>query len=117
MIGHFTLITATQEVISDGNNVIEYYAIVVDAGSTGSRSFIFDIKEVVAPNDQILSRSLTSIKGKKIVPGLSDFATQLHEPDAIVRYFLPIFERAATIVPSERINGTKVFIKGKWGTC
>lgn len=86
----------------------ESYAIVVDAGSTGSRAFIFRFS---LDNDG--RRSITSIKGMKVMPGLSSFSKS--SADDVVGYLLPTFIDAAVIIPKSCHKSTKVYIKGTAG--
>ena len=86
----------------------ESYAIVVDAGSTGSRAFIFRFS---LDNDG--RRSITSIKGMKVMPGLSSFSKASAED--VVGYLLPTFIDAAVIIPKSCHKSTKVYIKGTAG--
>ena len=87
---------------------LESYAIVVDAGSTGSRAFIFRFSL-----DAEGRRSITSIKGMKVMPGLSSFANA--SSSDIVGYLLPTFIDAAIIIPKKCHRSTKVYIKGTAG--
>ena len=87
---------------------LESYAIVVDAGSTGSRAFIFRFSL-----DAKGRRSITSIKGMKVMPGLSSFANATSSD--IVGYLLPTFLDAAIIIPKKCHRSTKVYIKGTAG--
>lgn len=90
------------------SNSKESYAIVVDAGSTGSRAFIFRFS---LDNDG--RRSITSIKGMKVMPGLSSFSKA--SADDVVGYLLPTFIDAAVIIPKSCHKSTKVYIKGTAG--
>ena len=84
------------------------YAIVIDAGSTGSRAFIF--RFFITDEGK---RSITSIKGMKCMPGLSSFSKA--PPADIVAYLLPTFLDAASIIPKSCHKSTKVYIKGTAG--
>jgi hypothetical protein len=106
------MIFTVAELSIGANDIEDFYAIVVDAGSTGSRAFVFNIVEEIGPNNTIVSRSLHSMKGKKIAPGISDFVTKLSDSDAIVSYLLPVFENASSLIPKEKHSSTKVYIKG-----
>ena len=86
----------------------ESYAIVVDAGSTGSRAFIFRFSL-----DDEGKRSINSIKGMKVMPGLSSFSNS--SADDIVGYLLPTFLDAALIIPESCHESTRVYIKGTAG--
>lgn len=84
------------------------YALVIDAGSTGSRSFVFKYEL-----DESNVRIISSIKGVKVTPGLSSFvdATQ----DSIKEYILPMFYTALKIIPQDKHNTTVVYMKGTAG--
>ena len=100
----FTVLTTVAASASQRDS----YAIVVDAGSTGSRAFIFRFSL-----DDEGRRSITSIKGMKCTPGLSSFS---NAPAAdIVNYLLPTFLDAAQIIPRSCHKTTKVYIKGTAG--
>lgn len=84
------------------------YAIVIDAGSTGSRAFVVVIPGGTKKNDP----SVKSIKGMKVTPGLSSF---VNNPTAAVDYITPLFDDAASRIPSEMHQATPVYIKGTAG--
>ena len=85
----------------------KFYALVIDAGSTGSRGFVFEFGL-----DQHGGRLVASMKGKKVTPGLSSFVD--HPADAI-EYLMPTFLDAAQIIPKNRHMSTNVYIKGTAG--
>jgi Golgi nucleoside diphosphatase len=78
------------------------YAIVIDAGSTGSRTFIFN-----ATGDQF-----EVIAGLKFKPGISQFSSNLQK---VADYFMPALLHAATIIPTSAQAATKLHIKGTAG--
>jgi Golgi nucleoside diphosphatase len=83
------------------------YAIIIDAGSTGSRSFIFQFCQ-----NEHNERIVKSTKGKKLTPGLSSFS---NNPIDSIEYMLPAFIKAIDIIPKDKHLTTKVFIKGTAG--
>ena len=85
-----------------------HYTLVIDAGSTGSRAYIF----VYEDDDVLETRSVRSIQGKKAVPGLSSFSSH---PQGVTDYFEPLFLHAVDIIPPEYHNETLVYIKGTAG--
>ena len=89
--------------------IINYYAVVIDAGSTGSRSFVLNI--TMQPN-VAYSRHLTSITREKVRPGLSSFSDR---PLDAVEYIAPLLVDAATVIPEQYHSSTQVFIKGTAG--
>lgn len=110
--------SAVMSLIYDINDTIisvSFYAIVVDAGSTGSRAFIVNITEHYDRYNKsiIVARSLSSVKGKKLVPGVSDYISNLNSnTNAVVEYLLPIFVHASEVIPPIYHNSTQVYIKG-----
>lgn len=84
-----------------------HYAMVIDAGSTGSRAFVFRFVE-----DGTGNRRVESIKGKRAVPGLSSFAAN---PEGVTDYFEPLFLHAVGTIPPQYHNETIVYIKGTAG--
>ena len=84
------------------------YALVIDAGSTGSRSFVFKYEL-----DESNVRIISSTKGVKVTPGLSSFVDGTQE--SIEDYLLPMFYAAVKIIPEDKHNTTVVYIKGTAG--
>lgn len=85
----------------------EGYAVVVDAGSTGTRTFILHFSL-----DGNRKPVAIQTKGKKIKPGLSSYVA--NPADAIAR-FLDLFIDAATHIPKEFHSTTSVHIRGTAG--
>jgi len=82
------------------------YAVVVDAGSTGSRIFVIRYsiengKRVVTPSQAL-----------KIMPGISSFASH---PEDVVEYFAPALITAISLVPEGDQRKTKLYIKATAG--
>ena len=84
------------------------YALVIDAGSTGSRSFVFKYEL-----DESNVRIISSTKGVKVTPGLSSFVDATE--DDIKDYILPMFYAAVKIIPEDKHNTTVVYMKGTAG--
>ena len=80
------------------------YAVLIDAGSTGSRMYIYKFNlngngKVDSVDDvEELSHSLGKLK-----PGLS---SMLHKPDDIEAYFQKLFDEAHKIIPEEKQSST-----------
>ena len=80
------------------------YAILIDAGSTGSRMYIYKFElnrngKVDSVDDvEELANSLGKLK-----PGLS---SMLNKPDAIEAYFQKLFDEAGKIIPKEKERST-----------
>lgn len=83
------------------------YAVIVDAGSTGSRGYIFTFT-----TNEEGKRYIISQKGPKVEPGLS--STETHE-EVLVDYFLPIFIEASKYIPEHSYDRTSAYIKGTAG--
>lgn len=86
---------------------IDNYAVVIDAGSTGSRCFVFRV--VVDEDDQ---RMVSSYSCGKVVPGLSSFKAYPGEASA---YIAPLLLNAANIIPVHKQPTTIVHIKATAG--
>lgn len=84
----------------------EYYAIVIDGGSTGSRAFIY---KFFVENGE---RKLLGIEGKKVSPGISSFASN---KDHVSSYLAPVLIHATGLIPLAYHNTTKVFVKATAG--
>jgi hypothetical protein len=84
----------------------ESYAVVIDAGSTGSRLFVlkFIFKDGI--------RNIIPSEGLKISPGLSSFASN---PQGVVDYITPVIIKSIPKVPVEHLNKTKLYIKATAG--
>ncbi|KAG5180166.1 nucleoside phosphatase family-domain-containing protein [Tribonema minus] len=83
------------------------YAIVVDAGSGGSRLYVYHVHE-----DEALKLRVTATPGQSVTPGLSTFAGK---PEDAAAYLSPLFQHAMAEVPPEQHSRTPVFIKGTAG--
>ena len=90
-----------------GNNNDRDFAIVIDAGSTGSRAFIFEF----TLNENGV-RKVIGTKGMKVTPGLSSFGDN---PQKAISYFEPLLIDCTTFIPKSKRESTKVFIKGTAG--
>ena len=88
------------------------YAVVVDAGSTGSRLLVYQITEAlpmpVIRLMQVDGRPLV----RKVSPGLSSFASRLDElPDG----FGPLLDVALEHIPEEHIPQTPLMVLATGG--
>eukprot|EP00981_Chlorochromonas_danica_P014747 scaffold8739_cov173-Ochromonas_danica.AAC.6 len=86
---------------------IDDYAVVIDAGSTGSRCFVFHV--II---DIHAHRNITSHPCGKVVPGLSSFSSH---PSDVVEYIAPLLQIAASRIPADHHSRTTVFIKATAG--
>ena len=83
------------------------YAIVIDAGSTGSRAFVFTI--LSGPNGK---ERVSGETCGKIRPGLASFATN---QTGIRDHLVPLLQECEKLVPYERRDEIDLFIKGTAG--
>lgn len=85
----------------------EQYAVVIDAGSTGTRAFVFKL-DVEEGNERVISSFSC---GKERV-GLSSF---VGNPSAASDMFTELLNKAAAIVPDHLHSQTSLFVKGTAG--
>jgi guanosine-diphosphatase len=86
---------------------IDNYAVVIDAGSTGSRCFVFRVTV-----DEDDNRNVTSYSCGKVMPGLSSFQ---HFPGDASGYLAPLLINAANLIPLGKQPTTIVHIKATAG--
>lgn len=79
------------------------YTIVCDAGSTGTRLYVFSFDE---------TSKFKMERGDKITPGLSSFA---HTPTKVGAYLRGMFERAVKLIPTAALRKTGVYIRATAG--
>jgi Golgi nucleoside diphosphatase len=116
----FIILVGLLNFIGSQAQILEnYYAVVIDAGSTGSRSFVFNISSSYIyeneNNDSEVGKKKRKVDvytGEKVRPGLSTFADN---PLDSIEYIIPLFVNAASIIPKQFHNSTQVFIKGTAG--
>eukprot|EP01038_Epipyxis_sp_PR26KG_P009285 gene9285-12511_t len=92
--------------------ISENYAIVIDAGSTGSRAFVIKISENFTHTSSQSTRNVTSIKAGRAHPGLSSFASN---PKDSVDYTVPMLFDALALIPEDHHKKTPLYIKGTAG--
>lgn len=108
---------------------IDDFAVVIDAGSTGSRCFVFHIvlystiknKYGKIKNPTLLEaldnsyndhRNISAYTCGKVIPGLSAFAEHPNDASA---YIAPLLNIAASRIPIQYHYKTQVFIKATAG--
>lgn len=87
------------------------FALIIDAGSTGSRAFVFRVDEG-SQSDASSSRRIHSQKGKKVMPGISTFN---RNPQMAAEYLAPVLIDAAKLIPKADHKRTQIYIKGTAG--
>ncbi len=107
--------------VSFADSLVQY-AIIIDAGSTGSRSFIYKLDNInIDQGDEDIR--VESFRGLRKEPGLNDFSSfydisspayELHG-GYLAGYFLPMLTHAAGIVPDNYHNTTQIYIQGTAG--
>lgn len=78
----------------------------MDAGSTGSRSFLFKIFSESG------KKNINSTKIMEITPGLSEFYDR---PELAVDYLIPVFQKAAELIPIDHHLKTAIYVQGTAG--
>ena len=125
----FFLVASCLVLCLTGKEVIEEgYALLIDAGSTGSRAFVFHFTETwdvrvkvdarhmdveLETERTLLSRHVHSIPSMKIKKGISTFVHSLS--GELATHILPIFINASQIIPTEHWKHTQVYMKGTAG--
>jgi len=84
-----------------------FYHIVIDGGSTGSRAFVYHFYE-----DDSGKKKVTGIEGKKVTPGISDFAA---EPQTAASYLTPVVLDCKSLIPELFHKSTVVHFKATAG--
>lgn len=92
------------------------YAIVIDAGSSGSRALVYQFSSDKQLNPNGLP-TITQIGYKKIKPGLSTFNKQgkMYGKDIWDDYFEDIYDEIKKIIPKSNRKETPVFIQATAG--
>jgi Golgi nucleoside diphosphatase len=109
----FLALALAMALLTHATEIDEGYAILIDAGSTGSRAFVYDLKETTEENGGETVRTVLTSKGKKVMNGLSTYADK--NPKEVLDYLAPIFLNASAQIPEEYHKSTQVYIKGTAG--
>jgi len=80
------------------------YTIVVDAGSTGSRAYIY--------HNDVDNGKISEYPGSRVKPGLSTF---VGHGTNVTQYFWPLFESAANLIPDDHHSTTHCYIMATAG--
>ncbi|AMD20747.1 HDR004Wp [Eremothecium sinecaudum] len=100
------------------------YGVVIDAGSSGSRIYIYkwvDPSKILEDNNEGSKKLLHSVPqiyheqswSKKITPGMSTYANRPEK--AFKKHIKPLLEFAEDIIPDNKIPETPVFIQSTAG--
>lgn len=104
----FNMATCAGAVVGDENlHSVDNYAIVIDAGSTGSRCFVFHV--IIGEEGD---REVTGYPCGKVVPGLSSYLSQAEEAGP---YLAPLLINAAEIIPTSKHSSSHVYLKATAG--
>ncbi|ORX96619.1 hypothetical protein K493DRAFT_314418 [Basidiobolus meristosporus CBS 931.73] len=97
------------------------FAVMIDAGSSGSRVQVYSWKDI-GPSDGVISASTLPIVEKgdqtgdrwqhKEEPGISSYGDN---PEDVGSHLKPLLDFAASVVPSEKIAYTPVYLKATAG--
>lgn len=109
----FSFRSATDEVLAvrPGRDALSY-AIVVDAGSSGSRGHLYKWPPHSGNPHHLLDlQPVTDIRGnamlKTVTPGLSSLASR---PEAALEYFRPILDFATAHIPLGKQKNTPIYV-------
>lgn len=80
------------------------YTIVVDAGSTGSRAYIY--------HNDVDNGKISEYPGSRVKPGLSTF---VGHGTNVTQHFWPLFESAANLIPDDHHSTTHCYIMATAG--
>ncbi|OZC08420.1 GDA1/CD39 family protein [Onchocerca flexuosa] len=107
----FSVLPNSTEIVDDKNHIKWSYSIVIDAGSTGSRLFLYKYRsindrELIDVKPVIDKLSLHPVV-KKIIPGLSSFQDK---PEDATEYIKPLLNYAVQFIPLNKHFYTSLFI-------
>lgn len=83
--------------VDDANEENYNHAIIIDAGSTGSRVHVY--RYINDPNSPLVSIDFKNEKYQKFYPGLSSFEDKYDNLTAMKQYMTPLIEYARQYVP------------------
>lgn len=92
---------------SSSIDLSKYYAVVIDAGSTGSRAFVFTVEA-----DENGKQRVSSETCGKVRPGLSEFGSN---HTGVHSYLIPVLEDCKNLIPLHQQSETQLYIKGTAG--
>ncbi|VEL12194.1 unnamed protein product [Protopolystoma xenopodis] len=94
------------------NNLDNQYGVIIDAGSSGSRMFVYTWPKPSGNKRELLNIYLFNDKEgipvvKKMTPGLSSFGNNL---SGIAKYLSPLLDLAVKNIPQEKHKETPIYI-------
>jgi Golgi nucleoside diphosphatase len=104
---------ASYETNNVPSSASHHYAVVIDAGSSGSRAFLYYWPSHSGFRDQLIAvqplRNLTNMSPlhKTIKPGLSSLAAT---PETVTEYLAPLLDFASNFIPAEKISETPLYV-------
>lgn len=91
------------------------YAIVIDAGSSGSRALVYEYTSDITNNPSGLPK-ITQISNFKTKPGLSSFGLKLKGSyDLWNSHFKSLIEEAKRIIPTNLQSSTPIYVQATAG--
>jgi len=87
------------------------YAVIVDAGSTGSRAHVYPYYD----GSPLIELDVSKEQNKKIKPGLSDYATGKKPAGDVKETYEKLIEYVKTVVPESEVSKTPIYVRATAG--
>jgi len=87
------------------------YAVIVDAGSTGSRAHVYPYYDGLS----LIELDVSKEQNKKIKPGLSDYATGKIPTSQVKETYEKLIEYVKTVVPASEVSKTPIYVRATAG--